>query len=69
MNSKLLIRNGRIIDPANKVDKKADLLVVGEKIAEIGSVKSDCDNVIDGRVHLGSMYAEHQAGNRRPDQR
>jgi dihydroorotase len=52
MDMKLLIKNGRIIDPANKVDTKADLLVVGEKIAEIGSVKSDCDNVIDAKGKL-----------------
>jgi len=51
-NSAILIKNGRIIDPANKVDTKADLLVVGEKIAEIGSVKSDCDNVIDAKGKL-----------------
>jgi len=51
-DSAILIKNGRIIDPANKVDKKADLLVVGEKIAEIGSVKSDCDNVIDAKGKL-----------------
>ncbi|MHC5060426.1 MAG: dihydroorotase [Planctomycetota bacterium] len=44
---RLLIKNGRVIDPANKVDTKADLLVVGETVAEIGSVKSGCDNVID----------------------
>jgi dihydroorotase len=48
----MLIKNGRIIDPANKVDTKADLLVVGEKITEIGSVKSDCDNVIDAKGKL-----------------
>jgi dihydroorotase len=47
MKSKLLIKNGRIIDPANKVDQQADLLVVGEKVAQIGSIKSDCGNVID----------------------
>lgn len=52
MNSKLLIRNGRVIDPANKVDARADLLVVGETVAEIGSVKSDCDNVIDAKGKL-----------------
>jgi dihydroorotase len=52
MDTKLLIKNGRVIDPANKVDTKADLLVIGEKIAQIGSVKSDCDNVIDARGKL-----------------
>ncbi len=51
-DSAILIKNGRIIDPANKVDTKADLLIVGEKIAEIGSVKSDCDNVIDAKGKL-----------------
>jgi dihydroorotase len=49
MDAKLLIKNGRIIDPAYKMDQQADLLVVGEKIAKIGSVKSDCDNVIDAK--------------------
>ena len=43
----ILIKNGRVIDPANNVDKKADLLVVGEKIAKIGSVGKDCDLLID----------------------
>ena len=52
MNMKLLIKNGRIIDPANKVDKKADLLIVGEKVAQIGSIKSDCDNIIDAKGKL-----------------
>jgi len=52
MNMKLLIKNGRIIDPANKVDTKADLLVVGEKVAEIGSIKQDCDNIIDAKGKL-----------------
>ena len=45
----ILIKNGRIIDPANKVDTQADLLVVGEKVAQIGSIKSDCENVIDAK--------------------
>jgi dihydroorotase len=50
--SEILIKNGRIIDPANKVDKKADLLVVGEKVAEIGSINQDCDNIIDAKGKL-----------------
>lgn len=32
----ILIKNGRIIDPANKIDKIADLLIVDGKIAKIG---------------------------------
>jgi len=48
----ILIKNGRIIDPANKVDKKADLLVVGEKIAKIGSIDQDCNLLIDAEGKL-----------------
>ncbi|HEU0265447.1 MAG TPA: amidohydrolase family protein, partial [Geobacterales bacterium] len=33
----LLIKNGRVIDPAQKLDKKLDILVVDGKIKEIGS--------------------------------
>ena len=51
-NNKILIKNGRLIDPANKIDKKADLLVVGERIAQIGSVKGDFDCVIDAKGKL-----------------
>jgi len=51
-DSAILIKNGRIIDPANKVDTKAELLVIGEKVAQIGSVKSDCGNVIDAKGKL-----------------
>jgi len=36
MNAELLIKNGRVIDPANGVDKKCDVLIVGDKIAEVG---------------------------------
>ena len=36
MNTKLLIKNGRVIDPANGVDKKCDVLIVDEKIVEVG---------------------------------
>jgi len=33
---KLLIKNGRVIDPSNKIDKIYDILVVGDKITKIG---------------------------------
>ena len=52
IDNKVLIKNGRVIDPANKVDKKADLLVVGESIAQIGNVKGDFDRVIDAKGKL-----------------
>ena len=36
MGSELLIKNGRVIDPANKVDKKCDVLIIDGRIAEVG---------------------------------
>jgi len=38
MNSGLLIKNGRVIDTANNIDKKCDVLIVDGKIAEVGSI-------------------------------
>ena len=35
MSSELLIKNGRVIDPANNVDKKCDVLIVDGRIAEV----------------------------------
>ncbi|MHC4555907.1 MAG: dihydroorotase [Planctomycetota bacterium] len=52
MNSEILIKNGRVIDPANGIDKKYDLLVVGEKIAEIGKVEKPVQTVIDAAGKL-----------------
>ena len=33
---KLIIRNGRVIDPASKLDAIADVLIEGDKIAAVG---------------------------------
>jgi dihydroorotase len=41
MNNELLIKNGRVIDPANGIDKVCDVLIVGEKIAEVGGKTQD----------------------------
>ena len=38
MNSELLIKNGRVIDPANGIDKECDVLIVDGKIAEVGQL-------------------------------
>ena len=35
---KLLIRGGRVIDPANGVDKVADVLIADGKIAAVGFI-------------------------------
>jgi len=48
----LLIKNGRILDPANQIDRTADLLVHNGKIAEIGSVRSNSARVIDAQNGL-----------------
>ena len=36
MNSELLIKNGRVIDPANGIDRRCNVLIVDEKIADVG---------------------------------
>ena len=41
MNTEILIKNGRVIDPANGIDKKCDVLIVDEKIAEVGEKTQD----------------------------
>ena len=51
-NNSLLIKNGRVIDPANNIDSKADILVIDGKIAEVGSPDTDCTNVIDATGKL-----------------
>jgi dihydroorotase len=71
---KLIIRNGRVIDPANKLDKVADVLIeedrivaVGEKLQVTGAERLDASGqivapgFIDMHVHLrepGFEYAE-----------
>lgn len=43
----LTIKNGRVIDPANGVDKKADVVLSGGKIEKIGKVSKPDGKVID----------------------
>jgi dihydroorotase len=40
-NSILLIKNGRVIDPANEIDKKRDVLIVNGRIEKVGEVTED----------------------------
>lgn len=42
----LLIKNGRMIDPASQMDRRADILIEGERIAQIGE-NLTADAVID----------------------
>jgi len=51
----LLIKNGRIIDPANKIDEKLDLLVSDGKIAKIGkagTISAENAQVVDAENML-----------------
>ena len=49
MSSKILIRNGRLVDPASGLDQVGDLAIAGGRISAIGSVSADFapDRVID----------------------
>ncbi|MHC4193261.1 MAG: dihydroorotase [Planctomycetota bacterium] len=52
MNSELLIKNGRVIDPANGIDKKCDVLVADGKIADVGKIDKRTENTIDASGRL-----------------
>jgi len=50
--SELLIKNGRVIDPANGIDKQCDILIVDGDIAEVGKIKKTAETVIDAAGKL-----------------
>ena len=52
MGNELLIKNGRVIDPANGIDKKCDVLIADGTIAEIGSIEKPVQTVIDAKDKL-----------------
>jgi len=56
MANQLLIKNGRVIDPAHQLDKTCDVLIVDGKIGEIGSfngaAEQSADRVIDAAGKL-----------------
>ncbi|UCG56022.1 MAG: dihydroorotase [Phycisphaerales bacterium] len=56
MAGKLLIKSGRVVDPANDLDKKCDVLIIDGKIAEVGDlgpvVEETVEEVIDARGKL-----------------
>ncbi|MHC4763017.1 MAG: dihydroorotase [Planctomycetota bacterium] len=52
MANELLIKNGRVIDPANRLDKQFDVLIVDGKIAEVGKIERPAQTVIDAAGKL-----------------
>jgi dihydroorotase len=52
VNSELLIKNGRVIDPANSIDKECDVLIADDRIAAVGKVEKQVQKVIDAAGKL-----------------
>lgn len=58
----LIIRGGRVIDPANKIDKIADVLIIDGKISEIGTdIKTHANNEYDaaGKIVTPGLIDMH----------
>lgn len=47
-----MIKNGRVIDPANGIDKKCDVLIVDGEFAEVGKVGKEAQTIIDATGKL-----------------
>ncbi len=47
MSNELLIKNGHVIDPANGVDAKCDVLITNGTIADVGKIDTTTEKVID----------------------
>ena len=56
-----MIKNGRVIDPANGIDEKCDVLIVDEKIANVGRIEKNADTIIDatGRIVAPGLIDIH----------
>ena len=62
MHLKLLIKNGHVIDPGNKIDEVMDILVEGEKISKIGfGLDAKAETVIDaaGKIVMPGIVDMH----------
>jgi len=59
---KMLIKNGRVVDPANNLDEITDILIEDSKIARVAkNIKVDVDNTIDasGKIVLPGLVDMH----------
>jgi dihydroorotase len=52
MSTELLIKNGRVIDPANGIDKVCDVLIVDGLISDVGKIEKKAQAVIDAAGKL-----------------
>ncbi|MDD5194593.1 MAG: dihydroorotase [Candidatus Omnitrophica bacterium] len=58
----LLLKNGRVIDPANNIDEVCDILVTGGKIAKVSKgIKDNADETIDatGKIIMPGIVDMH----------
>ena len=59
---KLLIKNGRVVDPANNLDEICDILIENSKIFKVAkNIKIDADNTIDatGKIVIPGLVDMH----------
>jgi len=59
---KYLVKNGRVIDPANKIDAKVDILISEGKIEKIDKdLEENCDKIIDaeGKIIAPGLVDMH----------
>ena len=52
MDQELLIKNGRVIDPANGIDSVCDVLIQDGRIAGVGNIDKQTQKTIDARGKL-----------------
>ncbi|MBU0724176.1 MAG: dihydroorotase [Alphaproteobacteria bacterium] len=73
MSKRILLKNARLLDPATRLDRTGDLLVVGETIADVGTLENasadsviECDGkalipgLVDMRVQIREPGEEHK---------
>jgi dihydroorotase len=61
MGSELLIKNGRVIDPVNGIDKKCDVLIADGIITEVGDIRKEVQSVInaEGKIVTPGLIDIH----------
>ena len=59
---KILIKNGRVIDPVNNLDEVSDILIDGSKISKVAkNIKAGADNIIEagGKIVIPGCVDMH----------